>query len=807
MSTIRLTLQTVHRPGVRAAWLAVLAIGFGPALAGAGARDVGEPGSPKEMPPSDATEDAAGRGQLFESIHVPGLTDFIEGTNGAAFADLNHDGWLDIVTVTTEPFVLGQTGDDVRDLLRFLINRGGFVFEPQEITLTGSATTPEDFGQGWRGSQIPSLADFDGDGYLDLFVSRQCPCRGGELRDGFTAVGNSLFISDGSFHTLVDRSEELEVTNRMAYNRQPSFGDVNRDGFLDIAVGADNTTNAFEGRPHSVLLVFEPFEGGFEGGRFVDIGGTDQIPDFGGFYRDSAKDKGGPNVALRDIDNDGDIDLLQSTHVLMDDRYNPRVLPLSPVLYRQGVFTWRNLLEETGEFRFEKSIDNGLAGEARLTYDEVEQIYVPAGPERAPGLAYLLVADVTNDGLDDVITVDASDPTFTPKTEDVGGRFWYNDGGFTFSAATEAAGLGTLNDTYEGWYEFFDNEIPWLLRVPVPVASPAQPGLDPIRPIDLRPYHADAIFADFDNDTWVDLVLLDRRESNNIETRGVLYLNQGDGVFEPVTTEISGIDSTGIGGEAVDLNNDGRVDLFVSGDPDNSEPDGSQADRYEDKVYLNTGAVGRDNHWLRLRFSGVSDAELIGARVEIFAVDNGARLGSRGVYSNHAYKTGSPLEAHFGLGPHEQVDLRVTLISGDVVDLDGVAGDRFIDLDLSTGTTTVVYLGEVTGLEVADREDGGLDLAFDVLAGAESYAVYFGRLATLHGSGTYDHGTDPPSGPLCEVTTEPAGPGRLRTTVAAEDVPGTDAYILVTGHIDGVESPTGFASNSLERDVAESTCP
>lgn len=46
----------------------------------------------KMMPDCDATRDASGRGQRFESIVVPGFTSIQEGMNGVAVVDLNKDG-------------------------------------------------------------------------------------------------------------------------------------------------------------------------------------------------------------------------------------------------------------------------------------------------------------------------------------------------------------------------------------------------------------------------------------------------------------------------------------------------------------------------------------------------------------------------------------------------------------------------------------------------------------------------------------------------------------------------------------------
>ncbi|MBN2491875.1 MAG: VCBS repeat-containing protein [Planctomycetes bacterium] len=618
------------------------------------------PGEPplKKMPDGAPARDAAGRGQLFESIIVPGFTGIQEGTNGLALVDLDRDGLLDIVACYSAP--RGSGGNwGPGEKLRVFINEGHFKFREHGIKLLDSRVSPEAFGRG----QVPVLADFNRDGFLDLFVTRHAQMSGGQSSPRDRKIGNGLYLSEGAWDVFRDVSAKMGIQNEKAYNRQPSFGDVNRDGWLDIAIGCDNIGNAQGGFPHSRLYVFQPGGNRFEDGTFQDIGGTDLVPDFGGFHHDSTKDRAGPDIDLRDLDNDGDLDLFQSCHV---DIRDPS-LPYSPVEYRQGVFCWKNLLAEKGELRFEKVAGNGLACEAHLKLNEKKSAFEPVG--KAPGLPYISLADVDNDGLLDVLAVGPASPGWAPRTEYVGGRFWRNLGGFTFAERTEAAGLKSLTWTYRQWSEFFD----------APSPARRQEG---------RPYFADAIFGDFDNDGWIDVVVLDRSERPG--ARAMLFMNRGDGTFELKPTTFSGLDGSGICGEAADLDGDGLLDLVLAADPDNS---GLAAGpyRYEDKVYWNTGLHGaRANHWLRVRFSGARQADLIGARVTLHEPGTRRLLGMRAIAANQSYKSGSALEAHFGLAGCDLVDVSVAMPDGRTLQFPGVKADRFLELDLRDGEVAEV---------------------------------------------------------------------------------------------------------------------
>ncbi len=250
-------------------------------------------------------------------------------SQAAVWADINNDGLLDL-------FVVNE-----RSPSQLFLNKGDGTFE--DISHAAGIDTPGAFSKG------VTAADYDGDGYVDFYVSN-INANGknylyhnnhdGTFTDvaeqaGVTSTGRDFAtwffdydndglpdIFVGSFFTSVDENIKTylglpfdagtlklyknlgngtfkDVTKDVGLDKVflpmgANFGDIDNDGYLDIYLGT--------GSPSYASVVPNVMLRNKEGKSFVDVTASSGTGDL----------HKGHGVAFADLDNDGDEDILTS---------------------------------------------------------------------------------------------------------------------------------------------------------------------------------------------------------------------------------------------------------------------------------------------------------------------------------------------------------------------------------------------------------------------------------------------------------------------------------------------------------------
>jgi len=190
---------------------------------------------------------------LDESDRIP-----VTGTtNGLVVADLNGDGWPDLI--------LANNGQDA-----ILINDGTGRFRDEtDARLPASPDVTQDV----------ELGDVDGDGDLDLVVGNEGP--------------NALYVNDGTGRFTDESRARIPLRDTPEETREADFGDVDGDGDLDLLFA--NVSAFVEGAdPRNRLLINDGK------GFFSDETG-ERLP------ADSESSFDGD---FRDLDGDGDLDIV-----------------------------------------------------------------------------------------------------------------------------------------------------------------------------------------------------------------------------------------------------------------------------------------------------------------------------------------------------------------------------------------------------------------------------------------------------------------------------------------------------------------
>ncbi|MHC5036851.1 MAG: CRTAC1 family protein [Planctomycetota bacterium] len=144
--------------------------------------------------------------------------------------------------------------------------------------------------------------------------------------------------------------------------------------------------------------------------------------------------------------------------------------------------------------------------------------------------------------------------------------------------------------------------------------------------------HSDPVFADFDNDGFLDLYITSVYRGR----KSFLYRNRGDGSFADVTWYAGVRVDNGWGCAVTDIDRDGDLDLLVCGS------DGLQ-------IFRNRG---NDHAWLTVRVIGgpKSNRSGIGARVILRTRAGGFQM--REIQGGRGTTSQDEMCAHFGLGAH-----------------------------------------------------------------------------------------------------------------------------------------------------------
>lgn len=489
-----------------------------------------------------------------------------------------------------------------------------------------------------------ALIDYDRDGWPDIYFTN-APDVGMQLAG---KKARSALFHNNHDGTFTDVTEKAGV-GYPCWAMGAVVGDYNNDGWPDLLVTCFN----------GVVLYRNNGDGSFtdvtkQSGLDSDSGWATGAA-FGDYDGDGWADLFVPHYAKLDLSNLPEFgSLITCQYHMIKVQCGPRGLPGSPdaLYHNNGDGTFTNVAHQAGvedaqgllglgavwsDFNNDGLIDLFVANDSGPNY-----LYRNNGNGTFTETAYNAGAALSQDGNEQAnMGIAVGDYNHTGResifvshfSEDYG-TLYRNDGNWSFSDVSYAAGIARSTLPYVGWGD---------------------------------------VFFDLDNDGWLDLFLVNGHVYPQVDSAHLvskyrepklLFLNQKNGNFVDVS-KLAGdaiqIPQPSRGLAAGDLFNDGRIDLVVEnleGEPQVLRPDG-----------------GAHNHWIGIELAGTKSNRLaLNARVHLIAGDL-SQLDE--VRSGGSYMSQNDLRLHFGLGSHSVADkAEIFWPSGTIELLTNLAADR-----------------------------------------------------------------------------------------------------------------------------------
>ncbi|MEO9021486.1 MAG: VCBS repeat-containing protein [Ginsengibacter sp.] len=510
---------------------------------------------------------------------------------------------------------------------KLYLNKGHMQF--QDITTADIAGRPGPWKTG------VTMADVNGDGKLDIYV-----CYSGKLPEAKRT--NQLFINQGNDKNGIPHFIEQAAQYGLAdpsYSTQAYFFDYDRDGDLDLLLLNHNPSSlpVLNDSITSLILKKSNPETG------VRLFRNDK-----NFFTDITEKAGlsssdltyGLGAGIADLDGDGWQDIYIS-----NDYSIPDYLYINN---HDGTFT--DVLQKR----------LGHTSEASMGND---------------------VADVNNDGLPDILTLDmlAADNhrqklLFSPNSYEkfenmLQSGFYYqymrnmlqlNNGNGTFSEIGQLAGISNTDWSWAPLFADYDND-GWKDLFVTNGYKRDYTNMDFIK------YMNDYVKSAQRLERSDVLKLIDSMPPSNV--LNYLFKNNGDLTFTDVSKKWGiNIPSNSNGAVYADLDNDGDLDLITN----NIDQPAF--------IYENETNTQSKNNFLEINLKGSrANTQGIGAKVSIYA--NGQNQFLEQMPSRGFQSSVSPV-LHFGLGKIKEIDsVRVIWLGGKQQILTNVKANQFITLE------------------------------------------------------------------------------------------------------------------------------